>query len=607
MRQSLFLILFYCFLSVKGQPIFMLLGEARPTIGTSLSVFSDSDLSQYTFKWTRGDVLGSFDDSVGLSSTKDYVITESDYEHWLRVTVCDNAGDTVFTKNTWISKLPVIYIDTEDGNAITSITNYVTANIRIQGNDDFGQQYTGSTQIKGRGNSSWTKYPQKPYKLKLDKKTGLFGFGKSKHWVLIPNFNDKCGLRNYTASQLAKQLGILGMDMTWVEVVLNGEVKGYYMLSQHIRVEKHSVDIFDWETEAEDVADALFDAVKDESGLEEHDRERFEEAMITNLAWVTEGKVTFKGRTYNLSDYGLKKDYDISKGYLFEITQSRRGATQFTTPQEVHFEVSAPEYLSTNSGMMTYVTDFWRDFEAEYCRVPTLEGKDFARYADMPSMIGIWFVNEIMGQGDLNNSRYSYIANDGKIHFGPAWDFDHGGASWTSTQSVNRFHTLVYENKYLCFKRWFPDPVLCQMAYDTYWNVVRPFMTDYLSEAGDLNTRYAFVTQTAQTSDILWGDYPSELNPNAIPRTSEEDFDRLKTFLIDHVNWLDEQFQSLETLIEAMNKVCIYPCSQDIIDGLQDIASNKQPTGARKVIQGKRLYIIRNNETYSVDGKRMMK
>ena len=605
MRHSLFLILFYCFLFVKGQPIFMLVGEARPTIGTSLSVFSDSDLSQYTFKWTRGDAFGTFDSSVSLSSTKDYVITESDYEHWLRVTVCDNVGDIVFTKNTWISKLPVIYIDTEDGNAITSKTDYVTANIRIQGNADFGQQYKGSTQIKGRGNSSWTKYPQKPYKLKLDKKTDLFDFGKSKHWVLIPNFNDKCGLRNYTASQLAKQLGILGMNMTWVEVVLNGEVKGYYMLSQHIRVEKHSVDIFDWENEAEDVADALFDAVKNESGLEEDDRERLEETMITNLAWVTDGKVTFKGKTYSLSDYDLKKEYDITRGYLLESSQKMRVPTHFLTPQNVNFIINAPEYLSTNSEMMTYVTDLWSDFETEYCRVPTLKGKNFARYADISSMIGIWFVNEIMGQGDLNNSRYSYIANDGKIHFGPAWDFDHAAACWTSSRYTKCFHTLDYENRYPYFQNWFPDPVLCQMAYDTYWNVVRPFMTDYLSQAGDLNTRYAFITEAAQTNDILWGDYPSELNPNAIPRTSEEDFDILKTFLIGHVSWLDEQFASVKTLIEAMNKVCPYPCDQDIIDGIQVVVSERQPTGARKEIHDNHLYIIRDGGTYSVDGKRV--
>ena len=84
------------------EPGFTLTGDDRPVIGESLSVRSGGELSQYTFKWTRGDEFGTFDDTA-LSLTKDYVITESDYEHWLRITVFDNAGDTVFTKNTWIS------------------------------------------------------------------------------------------------------------------------------------------------------------------------------------------------------------------------------------------------------------------------------------------------------------------------------------------------------------------------------------------------------------------------------------------------------------------------------------------------------------------------
>ena len=71
---------------------FVLNGTERPVAGSSLSVSSQiGNLLQYTFKWTRGDALGTFDDTV-LSSTPDYVITENDYEHWLRVTISDLGG-----------------------------------------------------------------------------------------------------------------------------------------------------------------------------------------------------------------------------------------------------------------------------------------------------------------------------------------------------------------------------------------------------------------------------------------------------------------------------------------------------------------------------------
>lgn len=600
-RQIIIYLLFaFVSISAQGSPDFVLKGDARPAARDTLQVSPVNDMSQYTFKWTRGDALGTFE-GAALSNIESYVITEDDYEHWLRVSVYDTAGNTVYSKDTWISKLPVLYIATENGQPITSRENYVTANLLIQGNASFDQQYAGVTEIRGRGTTSWL-YPQKPYKLKLNKKTNLFGFGKSKHWVLIPNFNDKSCLRNYIAGKLAKRLGVLAMEMTWVDVVLNGEVKGCYMLSQHIRADKNSVDIFDWEKEAEAIASPLFSSIRDEEELGDEDLESLEETMKQNLSWVTDGIVPFKGKAYNLSDYDLKKEYDTTKGYLFEATGKKDGNTQFATPQKVHFEVSTPEYLSTNSEMFSYVKEFWEDFEAEYCQVAD-PCKNFSKYADMKSMVGIWLVNEIMGQGDPTNSRYSYIPDDGKLHFGPAWDFDHGGSSWSADQGYATFFTLVHKLDFTYYRKWFPDPVLCTMAYDAYWDVARPFIIDYISEGGEMDDMYAVFAEAGKTNDTLWGSYPCIISPSAAPRTTAEDVEALRKFLLNHIKWLDKRFLSPEKLIEAMNAYCPYPCDPNTV-GINETKPNTQ-TSVQKVLRDKHIYIIRNGETYSIDGKRM--
>ena len=587
---------------------FVLNGTERPVEGGSLSVTSSRlNLSDFTFRWTRGDALGAFDADV-LSADSTYTITSSDYEHWLRMTICDQTGNKVYSKDTWISKLPVLYIDTDDGKPVTSKENYVTASFRVQGNAEFEQQYAGATEIRGRGSTSWRQYPQKPYKLKLAKKANLFGFGKSKHWVLIPNFNDKCCLRNYIASTLAEQLDVLGMKMTWVDVVLNGEAKGCYMLSQHIRVDKNSVDIFDWESEAEDVADALFDAVCETDNLAETDKALLEDTMSQNLSWITDGTVPFKGKIYNLSDYGLKKEYDISKGYLFEATEKKDGQSQFTTQQNVHFEVCAPEGLATNSEMLSYVTQLWNSFENEYCQVPPIDGKKISKYADTESMAKVWLLNEVLAQDDVINSKYSYIADDGKIHFGPVWDFDHCGGGWSTTFNTTVFYTLYREADWQYYRKWFPDPVLCQMAYDAYWDIARPFIMDFITEGGELDQKYALFAEAGVTNDILWGSYPC-FNGIAQPRTTAEDVEILRKFLLGHINWLDQHFQSVRTLVEAMNKYSAYPCDPDLIDGIQTLLGSplkgESPTEVQKVIKDKHLYILKGGQTYSLDGKRM--
>ena len=133
--RLLCLLLFLLSLSVSAET-FVLNGSDRPVAGSVLSVSSlDEDLSQFAFKWIKGDEMGVFDNEKVLSETPEYTITDKDYEHWLRVIVGDKTGETLFSQDVWISKLPVLYIDTEDGEPITTKEYYVPANLRIQGNE----------------------------------------------------------------------------------------------------------------------------------------------------------------------------------------------------------------------------------------------------------------------------------------------------------------------------------------------------------------------------------------------------------------------------------------------------------------------------------------
>ena len=134
----------------------------------------------------------------------------------------------------------VVKTTEKNTEAVTDKENYKTATMTVQGNAKYKQQYTtnGSIQIKLRGNLS-SLFPQKPYKIKLDKKTDMFGMGKNKHWVLLSNFLDECCMRNLTASNLAKQFNIAQMDMEWVTVIFNGKYAGNYIFEEHIRIFFH--------------------------------------------------------------------------------------------------------------------------------------------------------------------------------------------------------------------------------------------------------------------------------------------------------------------------------------------------------------------------------
>ena len=140
--------------------------------------------------------------------------------------------------------LPVMHIDTENGQPITSKTEYVQATYYIGDPTGMGYAIGSKTaplplEIRGRGNSSW-RGQKKPYKLRLGKKREMLGMASNKHWVLL-NYGD--------ITVAGMQLGRM-MGMSWnpsgkpVEVVLNGDYVGLYLLSENNRISKNRIDIY---------------------------------------------------------------------------------------------------------------------------------------------------------------------------------------------------------------------------------------------------------------------------------------------------------------------------------------------------------------------------
>lgn len=149
-----------------------------------------------------------------------------------------------FVKITWNDSLPHISINTEGNAAITSKDNYLNAVVTIDGHNIY-PDYTGNTQIKGRGNSTWS-YPKKPYRLKLNSKASLLGLSAEKDWVLLANYLDETHLLNSIAFHLGKKFNVpytnTGIP---VELTINGQYQGLYLFTEQVEVEDNRVNVGD--------------------------------------------------------------------------------------------------------------------------------------------------------------------------------------------------------------------------------------------------------------------------------------------------------------------------------------------------------------------------
>ena len=161
-----------------------------------------------------------------------------------------------FEKVTLDGSVPNMYIQTETGAFITSKEEYMNATISIAGALQDEYNVTLATEIRGRGNSSFhgtsdiNDYGSKnSYRLKLTEKANLLGVGDSanRDWVLNANKFDASGLRNYAVWNLARQMQTFPFvpGCTWVNLYVNGDYRGLYMLTDHVEVAEDRVEVDD--------------------------------------------------------------------------------------------------------------------------------------------------------------------------------------------------------------------------------------------------------------------------------------------------------------------------------------------------------------------------
>ena len=107
--------------------------------------------------------------------------------------------------------------------------------------------------IRGRGHGTWSA-DKKPYRIKLRENADLLGMGPNKHWVLLANRYDHSLLRNRLISYIGTEFGLAFTPKCLpVDLGVNGEYYGSYLLSEQIRIGENRVDID--ELTEEDVSD----------------------------------------------------------------------------------------------------------------------------------------------------------------------------------------------------------------------------------------------------------------------------------------------------------------------------------------------------------------
>ena len=391
------------------------------------------------------------------------------------------SGDIMVNEDGFVS-LPIIYIEAEHDRLTKE---YEDCTISVF---SYNEEYTlikEDAKIKVRGNQT-SNFSKAPYRIKFNKKQSMLGLNdnlKAKSWVLLAEFTDRTMLKNLTALNLAKQIlgedGYYVSDCKLVEVYINGNYQGVYLLAEQQQVNKKRVNI----TEPDD----------DYTG--------------TDIGYLLEMDAYYEGE-----EYYFEMDFDD----LVFIGGETIGANNF----ERHYVIKSDIYSENqkqfandrlqNVWDVAYDAVFNDHTEHSYLKIndnnEIIEDDNIqstfdavSNVIDVNSLVDMFILHEICEDLDIGLSSFYMSFDFGtkgnkKLTFQAPWDFD-----WALGQKryvLNDFYTCARPNSLyrttnpwfllFCNQDWFMDMVAQkvqlmsrQNVFDNIINMINKYCEDY--------------------------------------------------------------------------------------------------------------------------------
>lgn len=479
--------------------------------------------------------------------------------------------------------LPVVYVNTP--SEITS-KDVWTEGCQFYIDADGRQSWDGSAnfedlaamecEVKGRGNSTWA-WNKKPYAIKLGSKAEVLGMPKHKRWVLLANAIDMSMMRNSIGFEIAKIIynrtgDPNGSDNVWtprghsVELVLNGEHKGNYLLCEQIKIDENRVNAGDFVSQATEGGQGY---------LIECDR-LWGSDPTEQLWWNSYRKQTGFGQwgsgesdyRYTWYEDGQEYYHDMydpsnfwngvcSYDHIDFSTYNNDASIEAGNGYGMTFGLKDPDDGDLENGKTSSAYVFiegrmnmieqqviFGDYSANFLN-------NLKQYINLDSFIDYYLINELVMNHELNNAGSVYMyykAKDQKIYAGPIWDLD-----WTTFKDAkgrggDGLQFIVGNS--LWYVRLCQNPEFQQMVIDR-WNEVKQ---DLLNFAPSVTTMKNYLTKSAEYNWNMWtiGTDTNGVNPNGTTNSDgtagDTNFDDAADKIQENIT---ERISYMSTLIEG--------------------------------------------------------
>ena len=441
------------------------------------------------------------------------------------------------------SNLPIMIVDT-DGNADIPDDPKIDAQMKLINNGpgqlnhilDLGNEYAGKIGIEIRGSSSADLFPKKGFGFETrladnsNNNVSLLEMPEENDWVLHGPYSDKSLVRNALAYLLAAELMEYAPRVRHLELVVNGNYRGVYLLTEKIKRDKGRVDIS------------------------------------------------------KLNPVDIAGD-ELTGGYIIKIDKTTgdgngwNSGFNYTGETNSHdFLYHDPKYDELADEQKDYIQKYMFDFES---MMDSDEFNDpingYPKWIDEFSFMGMFFVNEMSKNVDgYRLSTYLYKDKDSvnpRLKGGPVWDFNlgFGNANYCEGESPQGW---AYEFNDVCPGDYWNVPFFWEKLFDdpsyrskikNRWEALR---SDVLSNESILNkvdSLENLLQEPQQRNFEQWPTLGEWVWPNYnVADTYNEEMDYMKDWIKDRLEWMDGEialFDATASLNNSSNSshLILYP------------------------------------------------
>jgi hypothetical protein len=458
---------------------------------------------------------GSYSGSIAAGQTLDLTKASTADErgvpcYRLTLTIGEKSGTYTFYAD---ESLAAVFITTSQG------LSYIERNKenRDKGakitvvNENGAVEYSDGTaetasEIKGRGNATFGYY-KKPYQIKLAEKTAILGMDKSKTYILLANYTDQSALHNALAFELGDELGVpYGIEYNFVNLYIDGEYRGLYMICEKVQIDSARVNITDLEKATEK---ANPDIDLDElSKIKETNNYLTQTSIITEYQYVNVPK----------------SPADITGGYLVEL-DNNYGTSEpcyFKTKNGNVYVVKSPEYASRAE--VEYIARLFSEIEEAIYSETGYNSKNihFSEYIDMESFAAVYTVQELMKNWDAYTSSMFFFKDadkDGvqsKIYMGPLWDLDNtlGNINFNYDFGQDTAYLWAQNGQFNNYVRTFAKSLMKHYDFQAVtaemYSKAYTAVQSYLSEGGWFEQASEKIYSSVMMDRTRWEMYDSE-------------------------------------------------------------------------------------------------